>query len=252
MHEKGRKRIERQEGLNGGCSSELADGVKAVPKDAIEQNFGSNSKIINYTYDMKKAFVVFALFFAQIASAQHIVYEIEKDDFTGETIILIQDQRKEGAYDQLAAQSHLFSDFLNWRVQLKSIAKQGDDRTIAIIFWAPNDDTYGGLYDADVIFKFIDGSTVKTKVGHYDFDAKPLTILDPNYTIYTLRCLIVLAPLAFVEDGIDKSGTLLNALSSKNLEAVRMYFGEGYVNFEVPDTAIFKKLLARLNALAPY
>ena len=95
---------------------------------------------------------------------------------------------------------------------------------------------------------------IKTKApnGGADFDAKPLTILDPNYTIYTLRCLIVLAPLAFVEDGIDKSGTLLNALSSKNLEAVRMYFGEGYVNFEVPDTAIFKKLLARLNALAPY
>ena len=117
-------------------------------------------------YEMKNAIVVLAMFFVQVASAQHIVHEIEKDDFTGETIIRIQDQREEGAYDRLVAQSHLFSDFLNWRIQLKSITKQVDDRTIAIVLWSPNDDTYGGLYDADIIFKFIDGSTLKTKVGH--------------------------------------------------------------------------------------
>jgi len=199
---------------------------------------------------MKNAIVVFALFFVQVVNAQHIVHEIEKDDFTGETIIRIQDQREEDAYDDWAAQSHLFSNFLNWRVQLKSTAKEGGDRTIAIILWAPNDDTYGGLDNADIIFKFIDGSTVKTKVGHYDFDADSGTILDTNLPIYTLRCVIMLAPIAFVDDSIDESGTLLKALSHKKLEAVRMYFGEGYINFEVPDTAIFIKLLARHNALA--
>lgn len=56
---------------------------------------------------------------------------------------------------------------------------------------------------------------------------------------------------AIVGDSIDKNGTLLHALSTKKLEAVRMYFGGGYVNFEVHDTAIFNKLLARLNALVP-
>ena len=203
-------------------------------------------------YEMKNAFVVFALFFAQVASAQHLVHEIEKDDFTGETIIRIQDQREKGAYDHLAAQSHLFRDFLNWRVQLKSINKQGDDRTIAIILWAPNDDTYGGLNDADILFKFIDGSTLKTEVAHYGFDVDSITILDTEQPIYTLKCVIMLAPAAFIDDGIDESGTLLNALSTKKLETVRMYFGEGYVNFEVHDTALFNKLLTRLYALAPY
>lgn len=53
-----------------------------------------------------------------------------------------------------------------------------------------------------------------TKVGHYDFDAESVPIID---TIYTLRCIIVLAPLAFVDDGIDKSGTLLN-LSLEQIE----------------------------------
>lgn len=198
---------------------------------------------------MRKAFAVFALFFAQIASAQHIVHEIEKDDFTGETIIRIQDQWEEGTYDPKGTQSHLFSEFLNWRIQLRSIAKQGDDLKIAIFLWSPNDETYGGLYDADIIFKFIDGSTIRTKVGHYEFDTDSISILGINKPIYTLWCVILLAPAAFVDDRIDASGILLNALSTKKLEAVRMYFGEGYVNFEVPDKAIFNKLLARLNAL---
>lgn len=93
------------------------------------------------TEEMKNVLVAFILLFAQAAGAQHIVHEVEKDDFTGETIIRIQDQREEGLYDRLIGQSHLFSDFLNWRVQLKSIAKQGDDRLIAIVLWSPNDDT---------------------------------------------------------------------------------------------------------------
>ena len=153
---------------------------------------------------MKDVFVVFVLLFAQAASAQHIVHEIEKDDFTGETTIRIQDQREEGPYDRLIGQSHLFSELLNWRVQLKSIAKKGSDRSIAIVLWSPNDDTYGGLYDADIIFKFIDGSTIKTKVGHYDFDTDSINMLGEQQPIYTLWCAIMLAPAAYVDDTIDK------------------------------------------------
>lgn len=89
-------------------------------------------------------------------------------------------------------------------------------------------------------------------MGHYDFDTDAINILGETQPIYTLWCTIMLSPAAYVDDAIDKSGTLLHALSTKKLEAVRMYFREGYVNFEVPDAAIFNKLLARLHTLAPY
>jgi len=201
------------------------------------------------TSEMKHILTLSVLLLTQCANAQHIVHSIEEDDFTGETRTYVQDQQHDGAYDQLDGTLHLISDFLHWRIELRSIEKQGEESLLAIILWSPNDDTYGGLNDADIIFKFVDGSTMKTRVAHYEVDERLVTILGSKDRIYHLRCVIMLAPVAIVDGDIDESGALLNALSTKKLEAVRMYFGDGYVNFEVPDTTLFKRLLARLNAL---
>lgn len=200
---------------------------------------------------MKNSLVVFILFLAQLTNAQHIIHEIEYDEYTQETFISIQDQQNKGAYDQKAGTSHLFSDFLHWRIEINSIDKKGDDRIIALVFLSPNDDTYGGLHDADIIFKFTDGSTVKTKVAGYNYEEDSITILGEDYPVYTLTCVLMLSPDAYIDNEIDKSGILLKALSTKKVDGVRMYFGEGYVNFEVRDKTIFKRLLARLNTLTP-
>lgn len=111
---------------------------------------------------MKNFILLVSLFFAGATSAQYLVHRVDYDEYTQETSISIQDQQNKGTYDQKAGTSHLFSDFLNWRIEINSIDKEGDDRIIALVFWSPNDDTYGGLNNADIIFKFTDGSTIKT------------------------------------------------------------------------------------------
>ncbi len=201
---------------------------------------------------MKTTLLLFTLFLTGAIDAQHLAHEIEYDEYTQETFISVQDQREKGPYDQKAGTSHLFSDFLNWRIEINSIVKEGEDQIIALVFWSPNDDTYGGLHNADIIFKFTDDSTIETKVSGYEYEEDSIEVLGEDYPVYTLTCVIMLSPGAFIEGEVDENGTLLKALSTKKVDGVRFYFGDGYVNFEVPDTMVFKRLLARLNTLAPY
>lgn len=190
---------------------------------------------------MRNVFFVFAMLFTLSAFGQNVVHTMEKDDFTGNTIIRLQSQKK-GDYKYGAGTAHFGGDL---SPKLVFIQTAGEDNATYLYLNGKLHDSYGGAHRSKAIFKFADGTIVSTVVADSDYEYK----YSKYGAKYSHEIVFSLSTMFTPDAEVAPDNILLENLKGNNLEAVRIYFREGYMDFTLDDQAIIGRMLGELKAI---